>query len=191
MHISSLGRLTDEEIARRVQSGKIEEFGVLVKRYEPKMMRYARKFLFGYEETEDLVQDVFVKAYINIQSFDTSKKFSAWLYRIAHNEFINAIKKKGKEPLSFFNFDILFSPPVSKQSADKHTNEHELRQVLDKCLGKLNPKYREVLVLYYFESLSYQEIADVLHIPISTVGVRIKRAKKTMKTLCQKLDYYL
>lgn len=191
MHISSLGRLTDEEVALRVQSGKIEEFGVLVKRYEPKMMRYARKFLFGYEETEDLVQDVFVKAYINIQSFDTAKKFSAWLYRIAHNEFINAIKKKGKEPLSFFNFDILFSPPVSKQSADKQTNEHELRQVLDKCLGELNPKYREVLVLYYFADLSYQEIADVLHIPISTVGVRIKRAKKTMKFLCQKLGYHL
>ena len=95
MH-NTFDNLTDEDLVLRVKSGGIEAFGFLVERYEDKMKRYARKFLFGYTDIEDTVQKVFIKAYVNIQSFDTSRKFSSWLYRIAHNEFINAIKKKTK-----------------------------------------------------------------------------------------------
>jgi RNA polymerase sigma-70 factor (ECF subfamily) len=185
----SLVQKTDEEIAHMVQSGDVELFGILVKRYEAKMLRYARRFLFNYDDSEDLVQEVFLKAYINIKSFDASKKFSPWLYRIAHNEFINAIKKKGKEPLPFFNPDIFLPHAVSKENADKDIHKKETRHMLDKCLDKLEAKYREPLVLYYFEDLSYKEIADILHIPVSTVGVRIGRAKKAMKEMLKKLDY--
>jgi RNA polymerase sigma-70 factor (ECF subfamily) len=189
--LKPLSELTDEEIAKIVQSGKVEPFGELVERYEAKITRYARKFLFNCSNAEDIVQEVFLKAYVNIQSFDSSKKFSPWLYRIAHNEFINAIKKKGKEPLPFFNPDILFPHPVSKENADKEVNKKELRQALDKCLNKLDLKYREPLVLYYFEKLSYKEISEVLRIPISTVGIRMQRGRQKIKPLFQKLNYRL
>ena len=85
---------TDEEIAKRVQGGDVDSFGVLIERYEEKIARYARKFLMRGEDVKDIVQEVFIKAYVNIQSFDTRQRFSPWIYRIAHNEFINAIKKK-------------------------------------------------------------------------------------------------
>jgi len=182
-------RLIDEEVVRMVQAGKIESFGILVKRYQAKMLRYARRFLFNYHDIEDLVQEVFIKAYTNIQSFDASKKFSAWLYRIAHNEFINAIKKKGKEPMPFFDLDILLPRLASKDEADKKTNQREICQMIEQCLDKLDFKYREPLILYYFEELTYREIADVLRIPVPTVGVRLKRAKKSIKSFCQKLGY--
>jgi len=174
---------TDEEIALQVQAGDMENFGILVKRYEVKIKRYARKFLFGYEDAEDMVQEVFLKAYINIQSFNASQKFSSWLYRIAHNEFINAIKKKGRERLSLFDLDTLFPHPVAKESLIDDINSRELREILDRILGKIDLKYREVLVLYCFEELNYREIAEVLHIPIATVGVRIKRGRELIKSL--------
>jgi len=174
---------TDEAIARDVQAGKMELFSILVKRYEAKMMRYSRKFLFGYDDAADVVQEVFLKAYVNIQSFNASKKFSSWLYRIAHNEFINAIKKRGRERLSLFNLDTLFPHPVAKESIDKEIISRELKEALDIILGKVDIKYREVLVLYYFEELNYREIADVLHIPIATVGVRLKRGRQIIKLL--------
>ena len=180
-------KLNDEKIVRQVQSGELESFGILVERYETKMLRYGRKFLFNYHDIEDLVQEVFIKAYTNIQSFDASRKFSAWLYRIAHNEFINAIKKKGKEAVPFFDLDILLPRLVSKEDADKKINQRELRQMLDSCLSKLDAKYREPLILYYFEELSYQEIADILRIPIATVGIRLRRGRQNMKSLYQKL----
>ena len=179
-------QLTDEQVVRMVHSGKVESFGILVKRYQAKMLRYARKFLFNYHDIEDLVQEVFIKAYTNIQSFDASRKFSSWLYRIAHNQFINAIKKKGKEAVPFFDLDILLPRSISKENADKNINQRELRQILNKCLEKLDIKYREPLVLYYFEELSYKEITDVLHIPMATVGIRLKRGKEIMKNLYEK-----
>jgi RNA polymerase sigma-70 factor (ECF subfamily) len=180
---------TDEEIAVLVQKGDIQVFGLLVERYEQKMLRYARKFLFGYHDSEDVVQDVFLKAYTNIQGFDPSRKFSPWLYRIAHNEFINSIKKRGREPLPFFDPDTIFPHPVAADDPVKDLNRAETAELLNKCLDKLDPKYRETLVLFYFEDLDYEAIAQVLQIPKSTVGVRLSRGKAILKQLINNLNH--
>jgi RNA polymerase sigma-70 factor (ECF subfamily) len=171
---------TDEEIARLVQSGDIDLFGKLIERYEEKIKRYGRKFLKGIEDIEDVVQDVFIKAYENIQSFDIKKKFSSWLYRIAHNEFVNALKKHKKKPLSFFELDIIL-PHSSAEEVNQKIDNQEILKNIDRYLDKLSPKYREPFILYYLEELSYKEISDILHVPISTVGVRLKRAKEKLK----------
>lgn len=173
--------ITDEDIVKKVQKGETEAFGILVERYEEKMLRYARKFLFGYEDGEDAVQVIFLKSYTNIQQFDTSKKFSSWLYRIAHNEFINVIKKKGKESLPLFEVDTLFPHLVAKENSAKDFEQKELKEMLEKHLQEVSPKYREILVLYYFEQLGYTEIGEILKIPPSTVGVRLRRAKLSIK----------
>ncbi len=177
----------DENIARQVQAGDVESFRVLVERYAPKMTRYAKRFLFDGEETKDLVQEVFIKAYANIQSFDSTQRFSPWLYRIAHNEFINALKKKQKEKrnTSLFDFDILFPHLVAKETADGNINHQEAKKMLDRSLDQLGQKYKEPLVLYYFEEMDYKAIADILHIPISTVGVRLQRGRIMLKKLIE------
>jgi RNA polymerase sigma-70 factor (ECF subfamily) len=173
----------DEEIARQVQRGDVESFGLLIERYEQKLMRYAKKFIIGREDGKDLVQEVFIKAYVNIQSFDSAKKFSSWIYRIAHNEFINAIKKRSRTSIFSFDSDIIFPQPTAPQTADGEAEKKELKQILDRSLGKLDSKYREPLVLYYFEDMDYREIAEVLQIPISTVGVRLRRGKTLLKKM--------
>ncbi len=175
--------LTDEEIAQRVQKGDIDVFGVLVQRFEEKMTRYARKFLFAGDEIKDLVQEVFIKAYVNIQSFDVSRKFSSWLYRIAHNEFINAGKKKNRLPTFAFDLDALFPHLAARETADGDLERRELKEALDKSLDKLDVKYREPLALYYLEDMDYREIADILQIPVSTVGVRLTRGKAMLKKI--------
>lgn len=177
------GTEPDEELATKIQSGQAALFGELVERYEPKLLRYAKRFLFGHEDAQDLVQEVFMKAYTNLNSFDSSRKFSSWIYRIAHNEFINAIKKKGREPLAFFDPDTLFPHPTDPHQADHELNRQELHSMVEQGLNRLDAKYREPLVLFYFEGLDYQTIAEIMHIPVSTVGVRIKRAKETLQKL--------
>lgn len=180
---------TDEDIARQVQVGDVQAFGVLVTRYQDKIIRYGHKFLSGYADIEDVAQEVFIKAYENIKSFDPDRKFSSWIYRIAHNEFINTIKKIGREPLPFFDPDTLFPHPLSHDFTDRGILSREAREILSACLEKISAKYREVLVLFYIEELSYQEIADVLHVPLATVGVRLKRARDLLKNYCQKNGY--
>lgn len=179
---------TDEEIAKEVQLGDARSFGLLIERYEPKITRYARKFIFNGEDAKDLVQEAFIKAYTNIQSFDAGRSFSSWMYRIAHNEFINAIKKKSRMPIFQFDFDAVFPQPVAEETADSETYKKELREMLDKCLGKLDPKYREPLVLYYFEDMDYKEIADILEVPVSTVGVRLQRGKANLKKIVNEFN---
>src|SRR5687767_1405919 len=92
----------DEEVVSLVQSGKIELFEILMKRYEEKMIRYAGRLLSDREDVQDAVQEIFAKAYININSFDKNRKFSSWLYRIAHNQIVNVfLKNKRKRFISF------------------------------------------------------------------------------------------
>ncbi len=175
--------LTDEEIAARVQRGDIESFAMLVDRYRDKIQRYARRFLFSGEDVDDVVQESFIKAYVNIQSFDTDRKFSPWMYRIAHNEFINTIKKRGREKTSYIDLDTLIPQLAAPETTDSDIHKEELRRELDTSLEKLPSKYREPLVLYYFEDMNYKEIADILHLPVATVGVRLRRGKIALQSL--------
>ncbi len=172
---------TDEEIARMVQGGDTESFGLLIQRYEQKMMRYARRFLFDYDNAQDLIQEVFIKVYTKIQSYDSGLPFSPWIYRIAHNEYINAIKKRKSEPLSFIDFDTLLPYFTLPKKTDDELHIKELRKALDACLDKLDAKYREPLLLYYYEELDYKEISEILRVPVSTVGVRLKRGRTLLK----------
>jgi len=179
---------TDEEIAAKVQRGDTDIFGVLVGRYESKIMRYANKFLYAYQDREDAVQEVFIKAYQNIQSFRTHDRFSPWIYRIAHNTFLNVVRKQSREKVHLFSTDQLFALQIKDQSVEERHEQKQEREILDLCLDKLDVKYREVLVLYYFEEKDYEEIADILQIPKATVGVRLARGRKRMKTIYQSIQ---
>ena len=172
---------SDEQIAVLIQKGQQELFGVLMDRYERKLFSYGHKFLTGQENIEDVVQEVFIKTYQNIKSFDPKQKFSPWIYRIAHNTFVNALRKNAKSPLRFFDFDTFIAHPVYEDAMPAEREQERMKKMVDQGLDKLSPGYREIIILYYIENLSYKEIADILHIPIGTVSVRLLRAKKALK----------
>jgi RNA polymerase sigma-70 factor (ECF subfamily) len=177
----STATLSDEALAKIICSGEKERFGELIDRYEPKLTRYVKRFTQHTDDVTDIVQTIFIKAYTHLQSFDQARSFNSWVYRIAHNESVNYLKKRGGEKVSFMDFDTFFPHPFAPETSDKDALDAEAKEVLDKSLQKISPKYREVLILYYYEELSYQEIADILHIPTSTVGVRIRRGKESLQ----------
>ena len=177
---------TDEAIAVRVQQGDGEAFGELIERYQAKLARYARKFLLDADDAADIVQDIFIKSYQNIQSFDVSRRFSPWIYRIAHNEFVNALKKRQSRRTVFtIDFDTLFPHLTAPDTADSAAIERDTRATLDRYLDKISPKYREPLVLYYLEELDYKEISEILQIPVSTVGVRLARGRTALSKIAE------
>ncbi len=180
-----MAELSDETVAKAVQSGEIEAFGELIIRYEAKLKRYARKFLNVQYEVDDLVQDVFIKTYTNIQSFDTEKRFSPWIYRIAHNTFVNELKRKERTGFGFFDTDTILPLLPAKETSDSESLQAELSKEMNECLDQLPHKYREVIILHYFETQSYLEISDILQIPVTTVGVRMMRAREKLKELYQ------
>lgn len=173
---------TDEEVARQVQAGDSEAFGVLVDRYEPKLLRYAHRFLFGRDDAQDVVQEAFLKAYANIQGFDTKRTFSPWIYRVAHNVFVTALGQRQAATVPLPEGDTLWPQPVASETADSETERRLLREMLDASLATLDAKYREPLVLHYFEDMDYESISEILHIPVSTVGVRLNRGRALLRT---------
>jgi RNA polymerase sigma-70 factor (ECF subfamily) len=176
---------SDLDIVRSVKQGNANAFGELIERYESKLTRYLKRFLQDEDAIADVLQDTLIKAYIHIQSFNEGYTFSSWVYRIAHNEAINAIKKKKSIPFSWFEPETLLPYFAYDDKIEQVLDQEVLKKDLEKVLAKLSPSYREILILFFFEELSYKEIALVLKIPISSVGVRINRAKKKVEGIVQ------
>lgn len=186
MELDNKKELNDEMLAQKVQEGSADYFGEIMARYEPKLTRYVGRFAANPADAQDIVQDVFIKVYRNIQSFDASQRFSPWIYRIAHNEAVNNIKKKVREPLTFFDPEVFFPHPVAADSPQEDAERGEMRKVLEACLDDLDGKYKEVLALRYFEDMDYRDIAEVLKLPVVTVGVRLNRGKAKLKKIYEK-----
>lgn len=174
---------TDEEVVAAVVGGDIDAFGALVERYEPRLVRYVRRFVMDAEDAQDIVQEALIKAYTNLRSFDITRRFSPWVYRIAHNEVVNWLKKRKSLPFSVIDFDTFFPQLVAKETAEGPAERDEVRRQLDQALGKLEVKYREPLVLFYFDELDYRAIADILKVPVATIGVRLMRGRAKLREL--------
>jgi RNA polymerase sigma-70 factor (ECF subfamily) len=170
---------SDEKLARETIDDP-QKFNPLVKRYTDRVHRYIARLIGNWQESEDLTQDVFLKAFKNIASFNPRLKFSSWLYRIAHNESVNYIKKKYRYK------EVEFSDEIKKELYDNKTVlekiiQREEAETVAKTLLKLKPRDREILELYYFEEKSYLEISDILHLSVNSIGPTIKRAKQKLK----------
>jgi RNA polymerase sigma-70 factor (ECF subfamily) len=180
--------LTDEQVVLLIQQGDKERFGILMERYDKKLSRYGKKFLSGKENIEDIVQDVFISTFQNINNFDTSLKFSSWIYRIAHNAFVNGLKKDQRSAIPHFDLDIFVSHTIYEDTLTEEKEYEETRKMLDAGLDQLQPKYKEVLILHYLEDLSYKEISDILQIPTGTVGIRARRGREALKKVYAKMN---
>ncbi len=173
--------LSDEEIVEKVISADQELYSVILERYQSKLMRYATHLVHDEDVALDIVQNSFIKAFVNLHGFDSKKKFSSWIYRIVHNEAMNNIKKYKKEIQMPEGFDF-----ASEEDITKDFEQKENLIKIEKCLGKIPVLYSEPLSLYYLDEKTYEEISDILRIPMGTVATRISRAKLAMKHICQK-----
>lgn len=172
---------SDEEVVLYIQSKDQEIYFVIMERYQAKLMRYVGSIIHDEAKTKDVVQETFIKAFINLRSFDIKKKFSSWIYRIAHNEAINAAKKNRNEVSFEEDFDI-----QSDENITDNFEKKEIASKVEKCISKIPLMYSEPLILYSIEDKSYEEISDILRLPMGTVATRISRAKILMKNICQK-----
>lgn len=173
-------KLSDEQLVEIIRTKNKELFSEIIKRYQDKLMRYSTYLIRDHDKAVDIVQNTFIKAYVNLNSFNLNKKFSSWIYRITHNETINMIKKYDKQIPLDNKVDFKTNTNIEDDFIKK-----ELENNTYYCLKQMSQKYSEPLSLYFLEEKSYDEISDILRIPINTVGTRIKRAKILMKKICQ------
>ncbi len=182
---------TDEELVRLSLSDK-EQFSLLVERYASRLRTYITRIgSLRAEDTEDILQETFVRVYQNLNEFDTSLKFSSWIYRIAHNQTMTFFRKRRARPEGHMNIlgeaelDTLASESdVFSESAQSY-DAVKLQEVL----GLLPRDQYEILILRFFEHKTYDEISDILSLAPGTVAARLNRAKAKIRQIMNTNGY--
>jgi RNA polymerase sigma-70 factor, ECF subfamily len=183
--------LTDNELVGLVCKESPERYAEIIERYQGKLFAYLYRLVGNRDEAEDLLQDVFIKAYRNLQSYDLERKFSSWIYRIAHNEAVNYIKRKSLK--RFISWEDISSTKDKLESSNTEDGAEdawirkETNDEVDQAINRLPIKYKQVLLLRYFSEKSYEEISEILVKPVNTVGTLINRAKKKLSEEMDKL----
>ena len=186
--------ISDIEVVKLILDGNQDMFLVVMQRYEEKLKRFLRRILnFSEEDLEDVLQDIFIKVYKNLNAFDLSLKFSSWIYRIARNEAISAYRKvKVRPQVQNFDADDDFLNRIrSDFDVKKELEQKIFAEKFRVILRDLDRKYREVIVLKYLEDYDYVEISDILKKSVGTVSALINRAKKKLKDLLEKNNVIL
>ena len=179
----------DEELVPLILKDK-SLFGVLIERYEAKLKRYITRLgVRNPEDQLDVMQEIFLKVYKNLNGFDTKLSFSSWIYRIAHNEAISWYRKLSVRPEGHLVADsdeILSFISEKKDRADVVFDTKLDVKAVNEGLLAIEPKYREVIILRYFEHKEYEDIADILKMPVGSVGTLLHRGKKQLQNVLKK-----
>jgi RNA polymerase sigma-70 factor (ECF subfamily) len=185
-----LSNKTDEELVQYTLENR-EVFAYLINRYESKLYNYIRRITnVSPEEAEDILQEVFIKAFKNLNDFDPGLKFSSWIYRIAHNQVISNFRKRRAraENYSIELSENLIRTLANGLDVEKEMDHKILKERTLDILKKMNKKYREVLILRFLEEKSYIEISDILMKPQGTVATLLNKAKKEFLKQYKKQD---
>ncbi|HUO85376.1 MAG TPA: sigma-70 family RNA polymerase sigma factor, partial [Thermoanaerobaculia bacterium] len=181
-------QLDDRTLVARILEGDRDRFADLVRRYERRVINYVYRITHRYEEAHDLAQEIFVKVYMALDRYDPRFQFSTWIFRIAQNAAIDAIRKKTlpEEPLTRPDRreggerEIEFA--ADGVAPDRAVRNKELSAAIDDAVDRLPEDYRELIQLRHFGELSYEEIATLKQLPLGTVKNKLFRARNMLKT---------
>jgi len=168
----------DHDIMRRIQLDDFEAFEALVDRYKDRLINVLFRILNERNEAEDLVQETFLRVYKHRQDYDFTYCLSTWIYTIALNLAKNELRRKRK--FKFFSIFDMQDKGIELQ--DNKPGPQSLKMVLDKAIAKLPLKYKTAFVLRDVQQLSYEEVAQVMGVPLGTVKSRVNRARAILKT---------
>ena len=180
-------QLDDRSLVERILGGERDRFTTLVSRYEKRVINYVYRITHRYEDAHDLAQEIFVKVYLALDRYDPKYQFSTWLFRIAQNSAIDALRKKSIA-------EVPLARPTEEEPGGKEREfaddgispyralkNKQLSAAIDKAVENLPADYRELIQLRHFAELSYEEIASMKKLPLGTVKNKLFRARNLLK----------
>jgi RNA polymerase sigma-70 factor, ECF subfamily len=179
-------RAFEAELARRSREGDVGAFDQIVERYEDRIYSFVRRMVRDPRDAEDASQDVFVKAYEGIRQFDGRASLGTWLFRIASNVCIDLSRRKARriDPLPLErngDSEEAIEVPDERYDPERIVIEGEMQGVIEHAVVRLSEKLRTVLLLHDMENLSYEEIAEVVKVPLGTVKSRLYLAREQLR----------
>jgi len=173
--------MTDEQIISRVRGGEARMFGELVQRYQDPVFGMALRFVGGRGDAEDIAQEAFLRVYKNLDTFKGEARFSTWLYRITFNLCADWLRRNRRADRRAAAVEEAAEVADQRMDLEQGILESERRAEIRSAIDALDERYRNVIVLLYYQGLSYGQIAAVLGVPAKTVETRLYRARKLIR----------
>ena len=182
----------DRQLIRRVQHGDVSAFNDLIVKYEKVVFNFAFRLTQNYDDAHDIAQDSFIRAYNAMNTFRGDAAFSTWIFRITTNVFLDDRKRKKAHPVQ--SLDEYTSQEDQREgiqvedpgpTPEEIVTAKERQRVLVKAIQSLPEYQRTMVVMYHLEQKSYEEIAEIMHLPLGTVKSRLNRARLALKDLLQ------
>jgi RNA polymerase sigma-70 factor (ECF subfamily) len=183
--------LTDQQVVDLARTGREPAFRELVRRYQRPVFSLIYRLVRDREKAEDLAQDTFIKVLNAIERYDPTYKFSSWIFKIAHNTALDQLRRKEPETLSLegspharTDAEIeasTITPESGDENPEQYAASRELGGVIERAIARLRPEYRTAILLCHVEGRPYEEIAEVMGVPLGTVKTYIHRARNELK----------
>ncbi len=175
----------DRELVDRALKGDDTAFEYLFNRYRDAIHRLFVQRLTGSDDADDLLQETFIKVYINLHRYSANYTFGQWVYTIARNTFVDYVRRRQDD----LPIDERFKAPASAApTPEESVINLQQRSQIEYYLEQLTPRYRQLIVMRFFEEYSYEEIAAKLTLPLGTVKTQIHRAREQMCKLISQGD---
>jgi RNA polymerase sigma-70 factor (ECF subfamily) len=184
-------RLTDQEVVLLARSGREAAYRELVRRYERPVFALLYRMVRDRELAEDLAQETFIKALNAIESYRPEFKFSSWIFKIANNAAIDHLRRRELDTLSLDGSPHAETPEAMQATALQigarqespldAVEARELGGAIEAAIGRLRPEYRSCILLRHVEGRAYEEIAEILNLPLGTVKTYIHRARNELR----------
>lgn len=168
------------------EGGEDQAFNLIVRKYSERLYWHIRKMTSSHEETNDLLQNTFVKAWRYLPSFREQSKLYTWLYRIATNETLTYLKRERLK--SYFSLTDYTSQIENKVESDPYFNGDLLQKELYKAIGKLPPKQKSVFIMRYFDELKYEDISEIMNVSVSALKASYHHAYQKIQKSIRELD---
>ncbi len=168
------------ELVRKSQKGDTEAFAELVRKYQQIVFNISYRFMRDTNLAEDMAQESFLKAFKHIKGFRGDCAFSTWLYRVTCSVCLTELNKRKKRA------EVELQPNTPTGSVEAKVSEYEIAEKVRKCVTYLSDRYATVLTLYYLNGISYEEIAEIMDVPVGTLKTWMFRARKQLRKIVEK-----
>ena len=173
--------VTDEQLIARFQLGDVQAFDILVRRYKDQLLNFVYRFVGNRSDSEDIVQETFLRVYKNKHYYKEIAKFSTWVYTIAGNLAKTELRRRKRHKIfsvsNFVNEERDYDIPDMEHSPERKVDSSIQENIIQKAIEKLPTKFKEVIILRDIQGFAYEEISQILNIPLGTVKSRVNRGR--------------
>lgn len=171
--------LTDSELVKKAQKGNVDAFSELVRRHQHRVYNLAYRYMREASRAEDMAQEAFLKGFRLLKGFRGDCSFSTWMYKVTGSVCLTELNKRKKRG------EVELAPAHEGTYESTSAEDNDQAEIVRRCVGRLSDKYATIITLYYLEELSYEEIAQVMDIPIGTLKTWMFRARKELRAIVE------